>query len=646
MAPSSPPPVPDALKENFAIQAVVQGGKVNAWQQEEVKLTEKKLGFYDGVRKLDQSEQAQENRRKRREEIRQSIVAAGGRVRTKDGKQTVETIKILERTSFIGAVSGIACLNAIVVGLDTDFGCEAGWNDCTMDERMPWYMVENVFTTIFFIEMGFRLSCGPLEYFRGDPIKNPIGFSISHLGDFIIVVLRVIDSWILQPTGGSSMIKLFSVLRVLHIVELVRRAQGMASFKEVWMILHGVWNASRVVFWTCVVLFLVLYITAIVMTHTVIKSGEADMFDYGKSAWELKPWTAHDYWGSVPQSLLSLFQIVTLDHWCSTLVRPLVRKDPKFMLFFFPFMAITVVSLLNVIVAVIVESTLASAAVNEEKVKREEYKMHQKVMDSLKMVFEEADEDGGGDLDRDELKRAYKQSHVRDRLKVLGLEYTDLKLLFDLLDEQKTGAIPTETFFRGCTRLRGLATASDLHHMSIDFGRYINWAQEMADTYSDMNDRLAGLLGDIEGLDRDIVKGKHDDEDPILMARRSRFQRHTYDPLLDRKQWTDDESLGEESECYDLNEGHSVGSREVSHHGDHHGGRRRQSLVGITLRKTDLGMDLNEVREFHGHEPLSSIRDEYEEDLEVFGAAHEKPQNPWDVGSGPNLSGLKARKKG
>lgn len=592
-------------------------------------LPEKSIGFKGVQRVLSRDEAQVEMRRRKRAAIREQICAQNGMSAADKAILQDTDHNITHQSSFVAFVSIVAVLNLIVVGAEVDLGCDAGWLNCNYDQRMAWYAIENLFTVIFLVEMAMRVAMDPRRYFRGDPLTNPMGFSVVNCADFAIVGLRAIDSWILQPSNILTIIKLISCLRVFHLAELVRRAQTMRTFRELWMILHGVWHASRVVFWTIVVLAVILYVTAIVMTDSVMKSSDPEYYDYSMSAWKDKPWTVHEYWGTVPRSLFSLFQIVTLDHWCSTLVRPLVDYNSNFMLLFIPFMCVTVMSLLNVIVAVIVESTLASAALNQEKVDREKNKVHLTIMKSLEEIFINADTDGSGELDRAELAAAWKQGYVRDRMKVLGLEYSDLNVLFDLLDEDGSGNINTNKFFRGCTRLRGQAMSSDLHHMSIDFGRYTTWCGDLVYSHRVINDRLAGLLADVEGLDRDIIHGKHDDQDPVLINRRKRYRR-IGDPLVD-KHW-EERADSEYSEVFDANDGHS----ETTHHTHHsHHSRNadhRKSLVGITLAKTDLGFDLNEVRDAAGLDRRHSLQEDYDNDLARFDDSQRKPSNPFDVG--------------
>merc|ERR1719401_1756613 len=116
---------------------------------------------------------------------------------------------------------------------------------------------------------------------------------------------------------------------------------------------------------------------------------------------------------------------------------------------------------------------------NEAKEAKELQKMHQKVMESLFGVFQDADQDNSGMLDREELLRSLRKPHVRERMKVLEIPVADLEELFDTLDEHSAGEVETEKYFRGCSRLRGPALACDMHRMSVDFSRYIAWTEKL-----------------------------------------------------------------------------------------------------------------------------------------------------------------------
>jgi voltage-gated sodium channel len=71
--------------------------------------------------------------------------------------------------------------------------------------------------------------------------------------------------------------------------------------------------------------------------------------------------TAPDLFGTLPASLLTLFQIMTLEGWANIL-RTVMREHPYAWLFFIPFMLVTTFTMLNLFIAVIVEGMQATHA--------------------------------------------------------------------------------------------------------------------------------------------------------------------------------------------------------------------------------------------------------------------------------------------
>ena len=50
---------------------------------------------------------------------------------------------------------------------------------------------------------------------------------------------------------------------------------------------------------------------------------------------------------------------------------------------------------------------------------------------------------------------------------MLQIPFRDLDMLFLLLDEEGKGVIQCDYFFRGVSKLRGLAKAKDLHQLHL-----------------------------------------------------------------------------------------------------------------------------------------------------------------------------------
>lgn len=132
---------------------------------------------------------------------------------------------------------------------------------------------------------------------------------------------------------------------------------------------------------------------------------------------------------------------MTRDKWSDSLVWPLVESNPELMAVFLAFFTIASLSLMNSIVGVVVESTLASARANADREQKERERVDQMVLESMKQIFEDADTDKSGKLDQDELRESFTNGRVRDRLRLLRLPFKDLEMLFGILDDEAAGQV-------------------------------------------------------------------------------------------------------------------------------------------------------------------------------------------------------------
>jgi len=83
--------------------------------------------------------------------------------------------------------------------------------------------------------------------------------------------------------------------------------------------------------------------------------------------------TFPEFFGSLGDSVYSLFQIMTLESWSMGIVRPVMATYPYAWMFFVPFIIITSMLVLNLVVAIVVDSMQAAKAMmaEEGRVERE-----------------------------------------------------------------------------------------------------------------------------------------------------------------------------------------------------------------------------------------------------------------------------------
>ena len=146
-----------------------------------------------------------------------------------------------------------------------------------------------------------------------------------------------------------STLPYFTVFRVFKIFRSVRIIKALKSFRAIKAMklvnglerLQGILRAIVLSFsgivWTLLLLLIFYYVYAIIGTH-VFGSDFPEFF------------------GTLDKSLLSLFQIMTFDSWCSEIARPIITMHHWAWFYFISFALISAFVIMNVIVGIVVDS--------------------------------------------------------------------------------------------------------------------------------------------------------------------------------------------------------------------------------------------------------------------------------------------------
>ena len=200
----------------------------------------------------------------------------------------------------------IIVINAITLGLETSPAVMAAIGPALL-------ALDAVILAIFTVEIALRLYAHGFKFFR-DP------WSIF---DFTIVAIALI------PASGP-----FTVLRALRILRVLRLISVVPSLRKV---IGGLISALPGIGSIFVLLMLVFYVFAVMATKL-----------YGA--------TFPEWFGSIPASIYTLFQVMTLESWSMGIVRPVMEVHPSAWLFFVPFIASTAFTVLNLFIGVIVSA--------------------------------------------------------------------------------------------------------------------------------------------------------------------------------------------------------------------------------------------------------------------------------------------------
>jgi voltage-gated sodium channel len=214
--------------------------------------------------------------------------------------------EFVECRGFNAFVTAVIIVNAITLGLETSPAMLASFGSML-------HVADTAALWIFTAELLLKLHVYRGRFFRD-------GWNVF---DFAIVTI----AWI--PAAGP-----LSVLRALRIMRILRLLSIVPSMRKVVGALFGALPGMGSI---VLVLMLVFYIAAVMATNLF-----GEQFP--------------DFFGSVGASMFSLFQIMTLESWSMGIVRPVMDVYPHAWAFFVPFIIVTSFTVLNLFIALIVNS--------------------------------------------------------------------------------------------------------------------------------------------------------------------------------------------------------------------------------------------------------------------------------------------------
>ncbi len=232
----------------------------------------------------------------------------------------------LESRWFSIALTTVIALNAVTLGLET-------WPAAMDRAGALLHAFDRVALWIYTIELTVKF-----WVYRGRFFKS--GWNLF---DLIIVVI----AWL--PTAGPlSVLRALRILRVLRLISVVPQMRNVVG-----ALLSALPGMGSIV----AVLLLLFYIAAVMTT---------------KLFGEVFP----KWFGTVGESMYSLFQIMTLESWSMGIVRPVMEEFPMAWVFFVPFVVVTSFAVLNLFIALIVNSMQTLHAKDRENVKDFEHIAH------------------------------------------------------------------------------------------------------------------------------------------------------------------------------------------------------------------------------------------------------------------------------
>jgi len=212
--------------------------------------------------------------------------------------------RVVEARWFQRTIVAVIVINAITLGLETSPALVDRWGDVL-------YVIDHAALYVFVAELLAKIFVYRLRFFT----------DAWNLFDLAIVVISF------MPTTGVTVLRALRILRALRLISVV------PSLRRVVAALLGAIPGMASI---ALLLGLVLYVAAVMATKLYSR-------------------TAPDFFGDLPTSLFTLFQMMTGDAW-SDIAREVMAEHPLAWVFFIVFVLVCTFVVLNLFIAVVVSA--------------------------------------------------------------------------------------------------------------------------------------------------------------------------------------------------------------------------------------------------------------------------------------------------
>jgi voltage-gated sodium channel len=353
---------------------------------------------------------------------------------SKDQQDTPLGQKIISSGAFLSTVYLAIFVNAIQLGVQIDHP----------QHEDVYYVLDLSCNSIFLGELLIKLAVLRIEYFKNGWNVFDFGLVIQSLVDFV---------W-----EGSSGAKQLTVLRILRMMRVVRVIRLLKVFRELWLIIQGLIKSFVPILWVVLLLLLIIYMSSIFVTMSF--QGVMEQYPGYLPREKIDEWQNIDsfnpeqHFGSVIQSMFSLFNLLILAEWAE-FAWAISVKQPGLLVFFIFFILLTTFGIMNILISIIVENTMEASDKLKKDVEMLDTTRKIKILDQLRKILEAVDPDSEG-ITESELTEAMRNPDFCEMLDSVGFpESFSAGELFDLLNTSGQEELTVDEFLRSSLRLVG-----------------------------------------------------------------------------------------------------------------------------------------------------------------------------------------------
>jgi len=363
--------------------------------------------------------------------------------------------KFISSTRFDYAMGGFIVLNTIFLGVQTDINAANLMGDHNTEPPAAFSVIETMFALTFFLELCARV----VAYRSRWPCSG------WNLFDGFVVAGAVLEEIIKWGIGGDSIagkLSVFRMLRVAKLLRTIRIIRVVRAFRELRIVLASIVSCMRSLFWTCSLLFVLLYFMSILI---LVELTGLEAPYTGDTEFAL---IRRRYFPSLLKSCFTVFQTTTGGVPWEQLSTALQDQIPWVNWLWVVYIAFVTFAISNVVTGIFVDQAMSSASNDMRNVALESQDQLQSNMREIRHIFKQADPQGRGYLDRPTMKRICKDPKSKAILLKMDIDTRDMFQFYGIVadDRGRIQMADIDRFAVSSFSLKGFARSMNIQALT------------------------------------------------------------------------------------------------------------------------------------------------------------------------------------
>jgi len=358
-------------------------------------------------------------------------------------------------TRFEGFFVTLIVANSILLAVMSqyqglDLGHEVGYPGMSNSAEESWPgaktamdVMDWAFGSLFVVELLLKIA-GMGHHF--------VFFGWNWL-DLLVVVMWIVDKAATNFPVDPMLLRMARLARLLRMLRLVKRIQ---EFSSLYLMTTAIKASLSALFWSITLLFTGLVLIALLLNATL-----GEYFDDEKIP-EAERHEVYRYYGTFSRTMLTMFEYA-LANWIVPARALTENVSELYMIFAIAHKVLIGFAMLTVLTGVFIQETFNVAESDDTIMVNHRNRMIRTHFAKMNMLFDAADVDQSGSIDKEEFFRVLENPGINLWLSAMGLDVEHNDALFDLLTKDSPDQMLTrQELMEGMAQMKGTARHIDL----------------------------------------------------------------------------------------------------------------------------------------------------------------------------------------